>query len=216
MSDTSHNDHDYQNASQFDPYGGSESCYETMVDLTTHGKEEVYKFVTYVWRLDKGFVLPKKDRREHLIMNFFNNILGHTLSQAYYLPKKLAKGVCILSIHIHTSWTSATRKFKEHESHSEVHKMAVVMGGEFQKSMDTKSLPVTQQLNQVVAEENQNTIYLKNVKYCMWEAKHITKNNLGKIFRNYWNLELNQVTRCWRSSEDCFKKATYMLWRIHL
>ena len=39
--------------------------------------------------------------------------------------------------------------------------MAVVMAGEFQKSIETKSLPVTQQLNQVVAEENQNTIHLK-------------------------------------------------------
>ena len=36
MSDTSHNDHGYQNASQFDPHGGSDSCYETMVDLITN------------------------------------------------------------------------------------------------------------------------------------------------------------------------------------
>ena len=157
MSDTSHNDHDYQNASQFDPCGGSESCYETMVDLTTHGKEEVYKFVTYVWRLDKGFVLPKKDRREHLI------IWPYSLSCVLF-AKETDKRVFILNIHIHTSWTSATRKFKEHESHSENHKMAVVMAGEFQKSMETKSLPVTQQLNQVVAEENQNTIIFEKCK----------------------------------------------------
>ena len=158
MSDTSHNDNDYQNASQFDPYGGSESCYETMVDLTTHFKEEVYKFVTYVWRLDKGFVLPKKDRREHLI------IWPYSLSCVLF-AKETGKRVCILNIHIHTSWTSATRKFKEHESHSENHKMAVVMAGEFQKSMETKCLPVTQQLKITLYRSDQDSEQINLIKW---------------------------------------------------
>ena len=36
--DTAHNGHDYQNAFQFDPHGGSESCYETLVDLITRNR----------------------------------------------------------------------------------------------------------------------------------------------------------------------------------
>ena len=76
----------------------------------------------------------------------------------------------LLNIPICT-WTSATRKFKEHESNSEVHKMAVVMAGEFQKSMENKSIPVQQQLQQAVAktiQENRGKLssMLKTVIFC--------------------------------------------------
>ena len=71
----SHNDHDHENP-QFDPNGGSESCCSslslahqqvqlrdigTYMNKESHDKEEVYKFLTGVWRPDKRFLFPKKD-----------------------------------------------------------------------------------------------------------------------------------------------------------
>ena len=80
-------------------------------------------------------------------MNFFNNILGYTLSLSRELFSKETdkRGLNLKHTYTHIMDLSYS-KFKEHESHSEVHKVAVDMAGEFQKSMENKSLLVTQQL----------------------------------------------------------------------
>ena len=49
------------------------------------------------------------------------------------------------------TWTSATRKFKEHETNSETHKSALLIASEFKRSMEHASVSVHHQIDQAVA-----------------------------------------------------------------
>ena len=49
------------------------------------------------------------------------------------------------------AWTSAMRKFKQHESNSKIHKAATVMASEFKKNMEGKTTSIHHQLDQAMA-----------------------------------------------------------------
>ena len=140
--------------------------------------------MTRVWKPDKNYKFPKK--LEYGKNRSFNYTWLEQFSWLAY--SAAADGAfclpCVLFAHQTSSkkgiqldrlfhspintWTSATRKFKEHETNSETHKSALLIASEFKRSMEHASVPVHHQIDQAAARmaEAKLASILKTVILC--------------------------------------------------
>ena len=151
-----------------------------------HDKEEIYKMLTDVWKPDKLYKFPRKEEygkkrsfKYEWLQIYPWLSYSAVMDGAFCLPcvlfaSAVKKGGLKLDRLLYNpicTWTSATRKFKEHECNSEVHKASVVMAEEFKKSVENKSVPIHHMLDQAAArsiEENRAKVksILKTVILC--------------------------------------------------
>ncbi|XP_013403337.1 52 kDa repressor of the inhibitor of the protein kinase [Lingula anatina] len=140
------------------------SCKQQDFSLT---REEKFRYIKNLWYPPSRYEFPKKE--EYGKMRAFNaawlqqfNWLAYSSKEdgAYCLPcvlfgvqaGKNSHKLDRLMTSPLTTWTSALRKLKEHDSTSEVHKSAMVTYVEFKNSMESKSVPVIQQLDHALAK----------------------------------------------------------------
>ena len=143
-------------------------------------------YLTEVWKPTRNYHFPLKTEfgkrrsfKYEWLAQFLWLSYSPSLDGAFCLPCVLfsceaKKGGEKLARLLHKpldTWTSACRKLKGHESHSDTHKQAVLTASEFKKSIESQSVPVQQQVNQSAGEqikENRMKLQsiLKTVVFC--------------------------------------------------
>ena len=125
-------------------------------------REEKYDYLTGVWRPSKHFKFPKKKEfgknrsfNYYWLESFSWLSYSPALDGAFCLPcvlfacdaMKSGQQLERLVYKPLDAWTSAMRKFKQHESYSKIHKAATVMANEFKKNMEGKTTSIHHQLD---------------------------------------------------------------------
>ena len=149
-------------------------------------REEKYKYLTGVLKPSRHFKFPtkiefgkKRSFNYHWLETFPWLSYSPTLDGAFCLPCVLFASDAVKSGQklerlLHKpldTWTSAMRKFKEHESNSKIHKAATVMASEFKKNMEGKTTSIHHQLDQGMArtiQQNREKMssILKTIIFC--------------------------------------------------
>ena len=151
-----------------------------------HSREVIYDYLINVWKPGKSYRFPKKEeygKKRSFNYNWLEQyswlVYSSSLDGAFCLPCVLfardigKKGIKLDKL-LHTpfnSWTSATRKFKDHELNSDVHKCSQLMASEFKKTMENVSMPVHHQLHEAAVKtmkENRTklTSIIKTIIFC--------------------------------------------------
>jgi len=148
-----------------------------------HSRDIIYDYLINVWKPPRNYKFPKKS--EYGKMRSFKSgwldqylwlAYSPSLDGAFCLPcvlfaRDLSKQGVKLDRLLSSPLTSATRKFKDHELNSEVHKCSLLMASEFKKTMANTSIPVQHRIDcarvkQIKENRAKLTSILKTVILC--------------------------------------------------